>query len=259
MVRSASVWFARERRKKSPRFLRSHSLLQSKHTYRLEYFPIHKGRAERVRLTLALAGVEWDDVSSHDFAKYKAQGDQLPWGHFPLLRVDGGKENGGHNLSNSVALQWYICAEEAPELIPKDPLDQHWALSTSLTTEDRFVAFIKFAFAGSDTKGLSVIVLPKCLSPPHACFRAESMRQDGIQQTERHVADLSARLGHKEYMCSTLSFADITVFDWIDQTDAAFESRVKVQKYANLASWLERIENNPRLKAYWKKRENMGE
>ena len=85
------------------------------------------------------------------------------------------------------------------------------------------------------------------------------MRKDGIMQTDRHVADLSARLGHKEYMCSTLSFADITVFDWIDQTDAAFESRAKVQKYANLASWLERIESNPRLKAYWKKRETMGE
>jgi hypothetical protein len=43
----------------------------------------------------------------------------LPWGHFPLLRVDGGLEKGGQNLSNSISLQWYVCAEEAPELIPK--------------------------------------------------------------------------------------------------------------------------------------------
>ncbi len=104
-----------------------------------------------VRLTLAAAGVNWTDVASQKFGELKAT-NALPWGHFPLLLVDGGSETGGHNLSNSIALQWYVCGEEAPELIPKSPLEQHWALSTSLTTEDRFVSFVKWAFAPSDAK-----------------------------------------------------------------------------------------------------------
>ena len=139
---------------------------KGKHTYRLEYFPITLGRAERVRLTFAACQVEFEDIQSTAFGEYKAQGKVLPWGHFPLLKVsfvlfflllfhcsypinlqvDGGVENGGQNLSNSIALQWYVAAEEAPHLVPKTPLDQHLALSVAMTTEDRYMTFVKWAF-----------------------------------------------------------------------------------------------------------------
>lgn len=158
----------------------------------------------------------------------------LPWGHFPLLKVDGGAAQGGQNLSNSVALQWYICAEEAPELIPSSPLDQHWALSTALTAEDRFVSYVKWAFAPSDVK--------------------DSIKKEGVEQTARHAADLARRLGDQEYFATTLSFADITVYDWIDQTDAAFGSKAEVEKFPNLQAWFLRIQQHPNLVAYWKSR-----
>ena len=69
-----------------------------------------------MRLTLALAGVEFEDIVSGHFAEFKAGDNVLPWGHFPLLLVDGGKANGGTNLSNSVALQWFVAAEEGTKV-----------------------------------------------------------------------------------------------------------------------------------------------
>ena len=70
----------------------------------------------------------------------------------------------------------------------------------------------------------------------------------------RHLRDLSNRLSTNDYLCNTLSFADITVWDWIDQTDDAFGSRAAIRQHSNLAAWLERIESLPRLVAYWKSR-----
>ena len=217
--------------------------MSQKHTYELDYFPIPKGRAERFVAFLFLwlpgsrdppvqsapdargcqcqvdrraihAGAAWQTQSAlcffltrraDQFGEYKQAGNVLPWGHFPLLRVDGGLEKGGHNLSNSIALQWYVCAEEAPELIPKvgarrargripsltpllpqAPVDQHWALSVALTTEDRFVTFVKFAFAPTDAK---VSVRDAVDSPVALTFFA------GRDQEGRNGPDGAARGG----------------------------------------------------------------
>ncbi len=69
-----------------------------------------------------------------------------------MLRVDGGEEKGGHTLSNSIALQVFVAAAEAPHLIPTDPIDQAKALSTANTAEDRFSQLVKFFFAPADAK-----------------------------------------------------------------------------------------------------------
>lgn len=72
--------------------------------------------------------------------------------HFPILRIDGGEEKGGQTLSNSIALQLFVAAAEAPHLIPTSPIDQGKALSIANTTEDRYSQLVKFFYAPAEGK-----------------------------------------------------------------------------------------------------------
>ncbi len=127
------------------------------------------------------------------------------------------------DFSHFLALSFFVFSQS--------PLDQHWALSVALTTEDRFVTFVKFAFAPTDAK--------------------EGIKKEGTEQTARHVADLARQLGGKEYFGTTFSFADITVWDWIDQVSGAFSAKAEVDKHDNMRSWHARVAALPRLQTYW--------
>ena len=72
-----------------------------------------------------------------------------------------------------------------------------------------------------------------------------------MDQTARHAADLARQLGDKQFFGTTLSFADLTVWDWIDQVSGAFNAKGEVDKHDNLRAWHARVAALPRLQAYW--------
>jgi len=78
-------------------------------TYKLFYFN-GRGRAEIVRLVLAEAGVDYDDVrfEREAFMEEKAK---APFGMFPYMSVDG------ELLGQSMTCARYIAKEHKPELL----------------------------------------------------------------------------------------------------------------------------------------------
>jgi len=99
-----------------------------------------------------------------NFGELKQTKHALPFGHFPILTIDG-KEV----ISDSIAMQLYICAAEKPELIPSAPIDQARALSVANTTEARYGAFVSFVFAPDEAskQGNSCILstVSNCVLP----------------------------------------------------------------------------------------------
>ena len=182
--------------------------------YRLDYFPNLGGRAQRVRLTFVAAGVEYVDGTDANFGELKQKAHALPFGHFPILTVDGDKV-----FSDSIALQLLVAAREAPHLIPKDPLDQARVLSVANTSEMRFTTFVKWYFAKEGK---------------------EQIHEQGVAEARKFLQDLEYQLGDKEYLGTTFSYGDLTAFDWFLQTHQVWgldESSLPPK----LAAWYKRV------------------
>lgn len=62
-----------------------------------------------------------------------------------------------------------------------------------------------------------------------------------VVASAKHVDDLAHLLGNREYFGTTFSYADLTVWDWLDQASDAFELRPLVDKHANLKAWRDRV------------------
>ncbi|KAL7754238.1 hypothetical protein RI367_000219 [Sorochytrium milnesiophthora] len=97
-------------------------------TYKLLYFPL-TANGELPRLTLALAGAEWENK----FPDWKAEKDTTPFGKLPVLVInDNGKET---HLAQSQAITRYLAAKY--QLGPQD--DLHRELASAVA--DTFVDF----------------------------------------------------------------------------------------------------------------------
>ncbi|KAL7754237.1 hypothetical protein RI367_000218 [Sorochytrium milnesiophthora] len=99
-------------------------------TYKLYYFNF-TGMAEVARLTLVLAGADWDNALP-TVRNWKEEKDKTPFGQVPVLIIrEGGEET---HLAQSQAITRYIAARH--DIAPRDELQRALADSVTETITD---------------------------------------------------------------------------------------------------------------------------
>lgn len=196
--------------------------------YKLSYFPL-RGRAEAIRITFAVAGVEFDDILvnlEEWFTKLKHSG-LSPSGQLPILEVDGTV------LTQSKAILSYLAKEF--NLAPEGNLQQ----------------------AQADSLAHVVNELETTLTEAYGEKDPERKEKAMKTATEEVIPD---KCGYFEKILSAnkngffigekFTYADIVVFTFLNSYFMKGKAEgipEGLKKFPSLSAWYERVRTQPKI------------
>lgn len=183
--------------------------------------------ARRTRIVLHEKGINFDvhevDLSnkSEEFLSVS------PYGKVPVLAV-----NGLSLYESNVVNEYLDEIHETPRLMPRNPEARALARSWMAFADDYFFPFVFRVSVGSQ-RGFS---------------------EEQIQEAREKLVDALSRLEHqlegKEYLVGEYTLADIAhAGNFHRLRELAEREDVPLQKYPNVAAWMERVESRESYKA----------
>jgi glutathione S-transferase len=199
---------------------------------KLTYLDFHGGRGEPARLALSIAGIAFED-DRVKFADWPARKPSTPFGHLPVLEVDG------QTLSQSNTINRYV--GKLSDLYPSDP----W--QAALCDE----AMDAVEEAGEKT-GATLFMKDEQKK------EQRKLLADGvITTTLRALAQRLTSQGGQYFAGQRLSIADLRVFVWVRYLKSGQLEHVPSDLPDRVAPALvehfERIKSHPGVQAYYAK------
>ena len=204
---------------------------------KLTYFDFHGGRGEPARLALSMADIPFEDdrVAPSDWERRKPN---TPFGALPVLEVDG------QTLAQSNAINRYV--GKLTDLYPTDAWQAALCDEVMEAVEDVNTKLAATLFLPDEEKK----VQRRALVDGPLSFYLSRLQQ----RLEAH--------GGRYFASDRLTIADLKVFVWIrylksgilDHVPAGLPDRVAPK----LVEHYERVKNDPRLQAYYAKRDVTG-
>ena len=197
---------------------------------KLSYFDFEYGRAEPARLVLSMAGIPFEDdrIPYQDWPKRKAE---MPFGIVPVLYVDG------QPLSQSNSINRFV--GKLTGFYPSDP----WQAALCDEAMDAVEDITKQIVAAMKT--------PEELKKAKFEELVSGMFSVYLSRFEKH---LEAN-GGRYFADHRLTVADLKVFDCVGGLRAGKLKELPVDLVERVAPGLlshsERIQNDPRIKAYY--------
>ncbi len=188
------------------------------------YGDLISGNCYKVQLVLEHLGIKYQWKHTDIMAAETQSTEFLaknPVGKIPLLETANGRY-----LSESNAIMCYLA--EGRNLIPIDAFDRaqmmQWLFWEQYSHEP-FIATSRFIilFAGRPTAREQEL---------------QAKRTGGLAALER----MDSHLAEQDYFASQYSLADIALYAY---THVADEADFSLDPYANIRSWIERVENQP--------------
>ncbi|OQR89160.1 glutathione S-transferase [Achlya hypogyna] len=192
----------------------------------LTYFAI-PGRAELIRLVLAYGNVPFEDVrlTFPEYFSYKSSLD-LPFGQVPTLRV-----NDKVTYAQSLAIARY--AAKLSGLYPTDAL-------LALEADSLVDAIVE----------LVNVVVDAVFKTKDDALRATKFQTINTDILPRTLAQLEARVVGPYFTGAEVTFADVYLFDFFQNTLSNDQITVSGTDYAKLQAIVDRVQALPQLQAY---------
>lgn len=196
---------------------------------KLTYFDFNGGRAEPVRMALAIGGVDFEDIRI-SFAEFGQMRESFPLKAVPTLQVDD------VSYTQSNAMTRY--AGRLAGLYPQDPWQAFLCDEVLDAVEDTSIALVKtFGLQDDEMKAAREQLVSGCFT-----------------QFLGFLADRLAAAGGEYFAGNQLTVADFKVFVWIgtlnsgmlDHVPADLASRVA----PSLVEHMDRVANDSRVAAY---------
>lgn len=201
---------------------------------KLTYFDFDGGRGEAVRLALAISNVPFEDerVTQEGWKSIKSQ---QPFGALPVLTVDG------KQLAQSGAIMRYV--GKLTDLYPSDPWQAAVCDQVIETVEEVSVHI------GS--------TIP--LSENEKKIRREALVADALPNLLGGLEKILKSNGNEFFVNGRLTVADMRVADlthWFKSGMLDYIPLDLVDRFApSLIKHMDMIKNEPRIKAYYQKRQ----
>jgi glutathione S-transferase len=204
-------------------------------TLKLTYFNFDGGRGEPARLALAIAGIPFEDdrVSFQDWPRRKSE---TPFHAVPVLEADG------RALTQSNAINRYI--GRMANLYPSDPWQAALCDEVMDAVEDIGTQIVATFNLPDDEKKLRREALVAGPIPLYLSRLGQRLDANGA----RYFAD------------NRLTVADLKVFVWVRYLKSGnldhVPSDLPDRAAPEIAAHCSRIEEHPRVKAYYAQRQN---
>lgn len=198
--------------------------------YRLTYFDIDGGRAEPIRLTFHIAGIEFEDIRI-SFQEFGEMRKDLPFTCVPVLEIDGTP------VTQSNALCRYV--GKLAGLYPEDPLQALYCDEVTGALEDVTHQIVRtFGLSGDELEA------------------ARKKLVDGwLTIYLRGLDGLLTRGGGRYFADNRLTIADLRAFVQTRSLRSGFLDHVPIDLVDRVAPGLiahqERVETDPRVAAYY--------
>jgi len=202
---------------------------KAKAKYSLTYFN-GRGRGETLRLLFSIAGVQYEDKRV-EFAQWQELKPQTPWGHMPVLAVDG-----KGTIGQSMAIARYIAREHG--LAGKSSWET--AVVDSIVdsiTEIRDKAF-EMAFEKDEAKKKQL----------QASFKEKVT--PGLQNLEKILASNNSGAGF--FVGKEITLADVHFFATLEMMKGP--APTILDDHGKLKALYGRLEANPKIADHIKKR-----
>lgn len=193
-------------------------------SYKVHYFPI-RGRAEVIRVTLALAGQSWEEVpfTSETWPEAKASGKYL-FGQVPALETEDGTV-----LVQCPAIISYLAKKHG--LYAEDPLEAYNIDVILASTFDVIEGFVTVNFR----------------TPAEQ--KEEAMKKFVEENVKKNLTGWAKALGDNKYIANNkLSVADGAAYLLLE-TFAGTAPQV-LEAFPSLAQYYESIKETPGLAEY---------
>lgn len=200
--------------------------------YKLSYFNA-RGAAEPTRITLALAGADWEDFRVEDWKSLKESG-ICPYGQIPILEVEGTA------IAQSVAILRYVAKEHG--LAPQKNLQLAIADGICDQIHDIHKKILNMHFEKNAEKKeeLSKDIHEKILPENMKYF--EKILEGNCQ-------------GNTFFFGEKITYADIHLFAFLNgNVSGKMEVPELLQKYPGLTKLYNGVMNESSILAYLKKR-----
>jgi len=201
---------------------------------KLIYFDFDGGRGEPARLALSIAGIAFEDdrVSFQDWPNRKAD---MPFASIPVLECDG------RTLTQSNAINRYV--GRLTGLYPSDPWQAALCDEAMDAVEDIVMQIVPtFSMPEEEKK-----------------TRREALAAGPIPLFLSGLGKRLAANGDAYFADNRLTIADLKVFVWLRQLKSGNLDHVPTDLpdriAPNLVAHLERMKNEPGVRAYYDKRQ----
>lgn len=196
--------------------------------YKLSYFPL-RGRAEAIRITFAVAGVEFDDILVNPeewFTKLKHSG-LSPSGQLPILEVDGTV------LTQSKAILSYLAKEF--NLAPEGNLQQAQADSLAHVVNELETTLTE-AYGEKD--------------PERKEKAMKTATEEVIPDKCGYFEKILSANKNGFFISEKLTYADIVVFTFLNSYFMKGKAEgipEGLKKFPSLSAWYERVRTQPKI------------
>ncbi|TMW58590.1 hypothetical protein Poli38472_010149 [Pythium oligandrum] len=180
------------------------------------------GRAEITRLTLAAAGISFEDDRVKDFATLKPT---LPLGQLPVLTIDGTV------YPQSMAIARY--AARIGGFYPSDPLEMLKVEMTFETLLELTGVIIDAMFLTADEK-----------------LKAEKTEAVKTTKLPLVLGFVESKIEGKLLLGDKLSLADLYLFDVYTNVLLLFAPDIDLKAYPKVAGIIEHVKTLPRVAEY---------
>jgi glutathione S-transferase len=183
--------------------------------------------ARRTRIVLHEKGIDFDVYEVDLGNKSEEFLSVSPYGKVPVLAV-----NGISLFESNVVNEYLDEVYETPRLMPANPEQRAIARSWMAFADDYFFPFI-FRIRMGSQRGFS-----------------EEQIQEAREKLQEALSRLERQLEGKDYLMGEYTLADIAhAGNFHRLRELAERGDVPLQKYPNVAAWMERVESRESYKA----------
>ncbi len=203
-------------------------------TLKLTYFDFDGGRGESIRLALAMGGIPFED-DRFGFDQWPDQQAAAPLHQVPVMEVDG------EVITQSNAMNRYV--GKLSGLYPDDALEALHCDETMAAVED-VLGKIVTTFGIEDDEEMRKA--------------REALTEGPLTLYLGWFGNMLAHRGGRYFAGDRLSVADLKVFVWIRSLNAGLLDYVPIDLVERLAPNLmehcQRVEEHPKIQAYYQER-----